>query len=83
MNIDSSSYVSVWTTEFSIRLGSHALSLDLRHWVNDGLMALFFFVVGLEARREFDLGELRDRHRMPMPALAALGGMTVPIAIYL
>ncbi|MEA2496976.1 MAG: hypothetical protein QOJ29_4887, partial [Thermoleophilaceae bacterium] len=68
---------------FSIQLGGHTLSLDLRHWVNDGLMALFFFVVGLEARREFDLGELRDRHRMPLPALAALGGMTVPVAIYL
>ena len=78
-----SSYESLWTTDFSLRLGTHALSLDLRHWVNDGLMAVFFFVVGLEARREFDLGELRDRHRMPLPALAALLGMTLPIAIYL
>jgi Na+/H+ antiporter NhaA len=82
-NIDLSSYNSVWSTDLSIRLGSHALTDDLRHWINDGLMALFFFVVGLEARREFDLGELRDRHRVPLPVLAALGGMTVPIAIYL
>jgi Na+/H+ antiporter NhaA len=59
------------------------LSDDLRHWVNDGLMAIFFFVVGLEARREFDLGELRDRHRVPLPALAAIGGMVLPVGIYL
>ncbi|HEX4734404.1 MAG TPA: Na+/H+ antiporter NhaA [Thermoleophilaceae bacterium] len=82
-NVSGSTYDSVWTTELSIRLGDHVLALDLRHWVNDGLMAVFFFVVGLEARREFDLGELRDRHRVPLPALAALGGMTVPVAIYL
>jgi Na+/H+ antiporter NhaA len=59
------------------------LAADLRHWVNDGLMAIFFFVVGLEARREFDLGELRDRHRVPLPSLAALSGMVVPVAIFL
>ncbi|HEX6714734.1 MAG TPA: Na+/H+ antiporter NhaA [Thermoleophilaceae bacterium] len=82
-NVSFSTYDSVWTTEFSVRLGSHALTEDLRHWVNDGLMAIFFFVVGLEARREFDLGELRDRHRVPLPALAALAGMTVPIAIFM
>jgi Na+/H+ antiporter NhaA len=82
-NIDVSSYNSVWSTDLSIRLGDHALTDDLRHWINDGLMAVFFFVVGLEARREFDLGDLRDRHRVPLPALAAVGGMTVPIAIYL
>jgi Na+/H+ antiporter NhaA len=82
-NVSSSSYDSLWTTEFSIRLGSHGISEDLRHWVNDGLMAFFFFVIGLEARREFDLGELRDRHRVPLPALAALFGMLLPIGIYL
>jgi Na+/H+ antiporter NhaA len=82
-NVDLSSYNSVWSTDLSIRLGDHALTDDLRHWINDGLMAVFFFVVGLEARREFDLGELRDRRRVPLPVLAALGGMTVPIAIYL
>jgi Na+/H+ antiporter NhaA len=82
-NIDTSSYDSVWSTDLALRLGDHALTLNLRAWINDGLMAIFFFVVGLEARREFDLGELRDRHRVALPALAAVGGMTVPIAIYL
>jgi Na+/H+ antiporter NhaA len=82
-NVSASSYDSFWTTEFSLRLGDHALVEDLRHWVNDGLMAIFFFVVGLEARREFDLGDLRDRHRVPLPAVAAVTGMTLPIAIYL
>jgi Na+/H+ antiporter NhaA len=82
-NVAPSSYHSFWTTELSLRLGSHALTDDLRHWINEGLMAIFFFVVGLEARREFDLGELRDRYRVPLPALAALFGMAVPVAIYL
>ena len=82
-NVSQSTYDSFWTTDFSLHLGDHALALDLRHWVNDGLMAIFFFVVGLEARREFDLGDLRDRHRVPLPAFAALWGMAVPVAIYL
>ena len=60
-----------------------ASSLDLRDWVNSGLMTFFFFVVGLEARREFDLGELRERRRFALPLLAGLGGMAVPVAIYL
>ena len=78
-----SSYERVWTTPMSLRLGGAELSLDLRHWVNDGLMAFFFFVVGLEIRREFDLGELRERRRIATPALAAVGGMAVPALIYL
>jgi Na+/H+ antiporter NhaA len=82
-NVAPSSYDSFWTTDLSLRLGSHALTEDLRHWINEGLMAIFFFVVGLEARREFDLGELRDRYRVPLPALAATLGMLVPVAIYL
>ncbi len=77
------SYESLWTTELSVRIGSHSLSLDLRHWVNEGLMTLFFLVVGLEAKRELDLGELRERRRLTIPAAAALGGMTVPVLIYL
>src|SRR5271170_1154912 len=77
------SYESFWTTEMSVRIGSHGLSLDLRHWVNEGLMTLFFLVVGLEAKREIDLGELRERRRLTIPAAAALGGMAVPVAIYL
>jgi Na+/H+ antiporter NhaA len=78
-----STYERVWTTPLSLRLGGAELSLDLRHWVNDGLMAFFFFVVGLEIRREFDMGELRERRRVATPALAAIGGMAVPALIYL
>ena len=82
-NISPASYETVWHTPLSIRLGGSGLSLDLHDWVNSGLMTFFFFVVGLEARREFDLGELRERSRLAMPVLAGLGGMIVPIAIYL
>jgi Na+/H+ antiporter NhaA len=78
----SDSYESLWTTELVFRLGDWALSADLRDWVNDGLMTFFFLVVGLEAKRELDLGELRDRKRLALPVVAALGGMLVPIAIY-
>ena len=83
VNVDASSYEQLWSTSLSIRLGGHGLSQDLRHWVNDGLMTFFFFVVGLEARREFDMGELRERRRFTLPLLAGLGGMVVPIGIYL
>jgi Na+/H+ antiporter NhaA len=83
VNIDASSYADVWSTELSIHIGGAGLSQDLQHWVNNGLMTFFFFVVGLEARREFDLGELRERRRFALPLLAGLGGMAVPVAIYL
>src|SRR5512133_2153248 len=79
----SSSYESVWTTKLSIQLGGSGISQDLRHWVNDGLMTFFFLVVGLEAKRELDTGELRERQRLALPVIAAAGGMTLPIAIYL
>jgi Na+/H+ antiporter NhaA len=79
----SDTYESVWTTDLAIRLGDSGIAMDLRDWVNSGLMTLFFLVVGLEARREFDLGQLRERSRIAIPVFAALGGMTVPIAIYL
>ncbi len=82
-NVSASSYDSAWHTTLAIRIGGSGISQDLRHWVNNGLMTLFFFVVGLEARREFDLGELRDRRRLALPLLAGLGGMVVPIGIYL
>jgi Na+/H+ antiporter NhaA len=82
-NVDQGSYEGFWTTELSVHLGDAAVALDLRHWVNQGLMTLFFFVLGLEARREFDLGELRERRRIALPVLAAVGGMAVPVAIYL
>jgi Na+/H+ antiporter NhaA len=83
VNVDSASYESLWRTRLSIDLGGSGVSLDLRQWVNSGLMTFFFFVIGLEARREFDLGELRQRRRVALPVLAGLGGMAVPIAIFL
>jgi len=83
VNVDASSYNSVWTTVLSIRIGNAGVALDLRGWVNSGLMTFFFFVVGLEARREFDLGELRERRRVALPLLAGLGGMAMAISIYL
>jgi Na+/H+ antiporter NhaA len=83
VNIHASSYDSFWGTTLAIDLGGHGISLDLREWVNSGLMTFFFFVVGLEARREFDLGELRERRRFALPLLAGIGGMAVAVAIYL
>ncbi len=83
VNVDASSYDALWETTLSIELGDVGVSLDLRHWVNSGLMTFFFFVVGLEARREFDLGELRERRRFALPLLAGIGGMAVAVAIYL
>jgi Na+/H+ antiporter NhaA len=83
VNIDSGSYERLWQTQLSIRVGGSSVALDLRHWVNNGLMTLFFFVIGLEARREFDMGELRQRRRIALPVLAGLGGMAVPVGIFL
>src|SRR5262249_19729113 len=82
-NVDLSSYESVWRTRLSIEVGGSGISQDLPHLVNSGLMTFFFCVIGLEVRREFDVGELRERRRLALPVLAALGGMAVPIAIYL
>ena len=72
VNVDASSYDSVWRTTLSIEVGGIGVSLGLREWVNSGLMTFFFFVVGLEARREFDLGELRERRRFALPLLAGI-----------
>jgi Na+/H+ antiporter NhaA len=83
INVSESSYNTVWHMTLSIRIGGADISQDLRHWVNNGLMTLFFFVVGLEARREFDLGELRDRRRLLLPFVAGIGGMIVPVLIFL
>jgi Na+/H+ antiporter NhaA len=82
-NADMASYERVMHSAFSIRVGDHALSHDVRYWLNSGLMTFFFFVVGLEARREFDMGELRERRRIALPLAAGVGGMLVPIAIFL
>ncbi|MFC4056264.1 Na+/H+ antiporter NhaA [Actinomadura syzygii] len=82
-NADAASYERAWSTHLSLRLGDAGISQDLRNWVNGGLMTVFFFVVGLEARREFDMGELRDRRRLALPLAAGIGGMLVPVGIYL
>jgi Na+/H+ antiporter NhaA len=82
-NISYASYEKFWATKLSVLVGSSGVTLDLREFVNSGLMAFFFFVVGLEARREFDVGELRIRSRLTLPLLVGLTGMAVPIVIYL
>jgi Na+/H+ antiporter NhaA len=82
-NVGSASYRAAWHTELAIRLGGSGLSMDLRGWVNSGLMALFFFVVGLEARRELDLGELRERRRILLPLIAGVSGMALAVLVYL
>jgi Na+/H+ antiporter NhaA len=79
----SDSYVSLWHTVLAIRIGDAQIAKDLGHWVDDGLMVLFFFVVGLEVRRELSMGELTDRRNLVVPGLAALGGLVVPALIYL
>ena len=83
VNTDGVSYARVWSTDLAIRLGHHGVTQDLRLWVNSGLMVFFFFVVGLEARREYDLGELRERRRAILPLAAGCAGLAVPVLIYL
>ncbi|RKS75424.1 Na+/H+ antiporter NhaA [Motilibacter peucedani] len=77
------SYDSLWETPVSLRVGSEAMTLDLRHVVNDAAMALFFLVLGLEITSEVTTGDLRDPRKVVVPALGAVGGMLVPVAIYL
>ncbi len=82
-NLAPGSYDDFWRTDLSFELGHRAFGLDLREWINSGLMTLFFLVVGLEARREFDLGDLRDRSRFVLPVIAGVAGMAAPVLIYL
>jgi Na+:H+ antiporter, NhaA family len=77
------SYTALWDTRLVVGLGDHSVDLDLRGWVNDGLMALFFLVVGLEIKRELVEGELSDPRQAALPVVAAAGGMAVPALIYL
>jgi NhaA family Na+:H+ antiporter len=77
------SYVEFWHTEIAVTIGNFSVSEDLTHWVNDGLMTIFFFVVGLEIKRELVAGELRDRSAALLPGIAALGGMIVPAVLFL
>jgi NhaA family Na+:H+ antiporter len=76
------SYDHLLHTKLSLSVGGHELSMSLQHWVNDGLMAIFFLLVGLEIKREFLMGELASPRRAALPIAAAIGGMVVPAAIY-
>ncbi len=76
------SYLSFWHEELTLGVGSLSITEDLQHWVNDGLMALFFFVVALEVKREFATGDLRDRRTATVPVLAALGGAALPAIVF-
>ncbi len=82
-NVDTAGYGKVWSTSFTIQLGRWGITHDVLTWINSGLMTLFFLTVGLEARREFDLGDLRERRRLVLPVLAGLVGMILPVLIYL
>jgi NhaA family Na+:H+ antiporter len=76
------SYVALWHLQVPLRVGSIAFERDVHFWINDGLMTLFFFVVGLEIRREMHGGELSELRRAALPLVAALGGMLMPATIY-
>ncbi|CAB4911657.1 unannotated protein [freshwater metagenome] len=78
----SGAYEDLWGAHLTIDLAGSGVDEDLRHWVNDGLMAFFFYVVGLEIRRELELGELRDRRAAAIPAIAAVAGMAFPALLY-
>jgi Na+/H+ antiporter NhaA len=82
-NVDPAGYAATWHAVLVIRSGRWELADSWQGWVNSGLMSFFFLVAGLEARREFDMGELRERRRLALPVVVALGGMVVPVAIYL
>ena len=77
------SYETFWETHVNVEIGSFHLEETLRGLVNDGLMAIFFLVVGMEIKRELVIGDLRDRKTAALPAIAAIGGMVVPAALYL
>ncbi len=79
----SASYERLWNSEVGITVAGHSLVLDLQHWVNDGLMTIFFLVVGLEIKRELTSGHLAGRRAATLPIAAAFGGMLVPAALYL
>lgn len=76
-------YFSAWETEFALTLGRYTFEMDLHHWINDGLMTIFFFVVGMEIKREATSGHLASRQQLMLPLISALGGMIVPALLYL
>jgi Na+/H+ antiporter NhaA len=82
-NVPAAGYEAFWHTEASVRIGDAVMALDLRHWVNDAAMALFFLAVGLEISREITVGELRNPRSVFVPVLGAIGGLALPALIYL
>lgn len=76
-------YERIWHAELTVGPGPFAITEDLQHWVNDGLMAIFFFVVGLEVKRELAIGELRDPRAVTLPLTAAIAGLVLPALLYL
>jgi Na+:H+ antiporter, NhaA family len=81
--IDAGGYASFWSTHINIGIGAASIDESLGHWVNDGLMTLFFFLISLEIKRELVTGELRHPKRAALPIIAALGGIVLPIVIFL
>jgi NhaA family Na+:H+ antiporter len=81
--LDAGGYASFWATHVKLGIGDASIDESLGHWVNDGLMTLFFFLISLEIKRELVTGELRHPKRAALPIIAALGGIVVPIAIFL
>ena len=79
----STQYLELWETPIGLRWGQLDVTRSLLHWINDGLMTLFFFVIALELKRELVLGELRNPRAAALPFFAALGGMLVPVVIYI
>jgi Na+/H+ antiporter NhaA len=81
-NVPGGSYEAAWHTEVTFGFGDAAITEDLRHWINDGLMVFFFLLAGMEIRRELTFGDLRDRRAAMVPILAAVGGMVLPAVIF-
>jgi len=79
----SEEFLSFWKTPLGFSLGAFEFRHSIKHWINDGLMVLFFFVIGLEVKRELVIGELKELRAAALPIAAALGGMIVPAALYL
>ena len=77
------SYADLWSTKLTLGPGSLSISEDLQHWVNDGLMAIFFFVISLEIKRELIVGDLRHPRAAALPILAATGGVLLPALIFI
>lgn len=79
----SESYFELWKMALGVTLGGHTITMDLMHWINDGLMALFFLMVGLEIKRELLIGELSSVQKASFPIVAAIGGMVIPALVYI